>query len=220
VGLAPPYVPSTREISRSPGRAGTTGPYRSTSGALRGVPSLTLFLRPLPVPTTPRTMSRGATPAGHLSGAPLHATRQAAGVPSARSQTSPSPSRGRADGASLGRPRHEPRRTRRPAPPDATLRGSSPACDGVPLSLGRATPPATRLMGRRDARPHNTRHNVGAPGRHHTRTAISDSEQVRLPPSAVRSRRRPRSRRRQGTRRHRRRRRTDPERSPIRTRPS
>ena len=32
----------------------------------------------------------------------------------------PSPSRDRADGATLGRPRHEPRRTRRPALPDTT----------------------------------------------------------------------------------------------------
>ena len=65
--------------------------------------------------STWRKTSRAATPAVHRPGASAPATKQAAGAPSARSQPYPSPSRGRADGATLGRPRHEPRRTRRPA---------------------------------------------------------------------------------------------------------
>ena len=96
-----------------------------------------------------------APPAVDRSGAPAPATRQAAGAPSARSQSFNPPPRDRADGTTLGRPRHEPRRTRRPAPRDATQRGSFPAFEEVPLPRGHATPPATRLMGRRDARPHN-----------------------------------------------------------------
>ena len=47
------------------------------------------------------------------------------------------------------------RRIRRSTPWDATPRGSSPAYVNAPPSRGHATPPATRLMGRRDARPHN-----------------------------------------------------------------
>ena len=71
---------------RSSGRAG-----------LAVVPSMPIRLRSLL-----RTMSNRATPAVHRPGAPLHATRQAAGAPSAGSQSSNHPSRDRADGATLG----------------------------------------------------------------------------------------------------------------------
>jgi len=60
------------------------------------------------VPTIPtrlrfsfRTMSNRATPAVHRPGAPLHATMQAAGAPSAGSQSFNILSRDRADGATL-----------------------------------------------------------------------------------------------------------------------
>jgi hypothetical protein len=61
------------------------------------------------VPTMPnrlrftlRTMSNRATPAAHRPGAPLHARKQAAGVPSAGSQPFNHPPRDPADGATLG----------------------------------------------------------------------------------------------------------------------
>ena len=73
VGLAPPYVPNTRAISRSPGRAG-----------FDIVPAMSIRS-----PLTHRTMSNRATLAAKRFGAPLQATRQAAGVPSVRSQPSP-----------------------------------------------------------------------------------------------------------------------------------
>ena len=135
-----------------------------TSGARRGVPGLTLCLR-CPSRCTPRSAQcltgqpprytvpvrlfrpRGRPPACHRRGrSPL-----------------PSPPRDRADGATLGRPRHQPRRTRRPTFRDVTPRGSSPAFEDGPLSLGHATPPAARLMGRRDARPHTMRTRRPAP---------------------------------------------------------
>ena len=94
-------------------------PYRSTSGTLRGVPSLTLFLRPLPVRTASRTMSRGATLAVQRPGEAVPTTRQAAGVPSARSQLLNHLSRDRADGATLAH------RARRPAARDTMERGPS-----------------------------------------------------------------------------------------------
>ena len=62
-----------------------------------------------------RTMSTRATPAAHLPGAAVPATRQAAGAPSARSQPPPvTPARPRRWG-DAGTPAAKPRRTRRPA---------------------------------------------------------------------------------------------------------
>jgi len=69
-----------------------------------------------------RTMSNRATPAAQRSGAPLHATRQAAGVPSAGSQPFPSPPRGRADGATLGS-----------LPPGGDSEGRRPGTPSVPM---------------------------------------------------------------------------------------
>ena len=96
---------------------------------------------------TLRTMSTRATPAVHLPGAALPATMQAAGVPSARSQSFNPLPRDRADGATLGRPRHEPRRTRRPAFRDATQRGP-----GAWLSFRREKVPGTAPIASLEAR--------------------------------------------------------------------
>ena len=78
------------------------------------------------VPATPRrprvghrTLACRATLAVHRSGAPLQATKEAAGVPSAWSQFLNPPPRDRADGATLGRRR----RTGRLGLRDATHRG-------------------------------------------------------------------------------------------------
>ena len=94
------------DVSRSPGRAG-----------FDIVPPRQFRLH-----STLRTMSNRATPAVHRPGAAAQVTRQAAGAPSARLQSINPPARDRADGATLGRPRHQPRRTRRPALRDATPR--------------------------------------------------------------------------------------------------
>jgi len=102
-----------------------------------------------------------ATLAVELSGAAVHGAKEAAGVPSAWSQLFNHPSRDHADGATLGRRR----RTRRPGLQDAGQRGEPPAYRCFPLSLGYAIPTAARLMGRRDARPHNTIQKAGIPGR-------------------------------------------------------
>ena len=70
---------------------------RATSGALRGVPGLTLCLRcPSGCTSRPAQCRYRATPAVHRSGAAVPATRQAAGAPSAWSHLSPaSPARPR-----------------------------------------------------------------------------------------------------------------------------
>ena len=65
-------------------------PCRSTSSALRGVPGTALCLRcPAGCPPRSAQCRCRATPAGHHPGAAVHVTRQAAGVPSARSQPFP-----------------------------------------------------------------------------------------------------------------------------------
>ena len=119
---------------------------------------------------------RGADP-------PLHATRQAAGASSAWSQPSNPPPRDRADGATLGRrDANASRRIRRPALRDVRARGPLPTCRLAPLSRGHAIPSSARLMGRRDARPHNA-----------DRKAFV---QIRMHPDRPRSDERPRRRRR------------------------
>jgi len=92
----------------------------------------------------------------------------------------PLPSRDRADGATLGR------RTRRPGPRDATERGPLPTSPHAPLPRGHATPPAARLTGRRDARPHNADRKAGAPGRQR-----SGSNQVQRSATAIGDRNQP-----------------------------
>jgi len=109
--------------------------------------SLNAITRPL----ASRKTSRGATLAADRSGASLHATRQAAGAPSAGSQSFNHPPRYHADGATLGCRRQ----TRRPALRKTKLCGTPPEPKSSPLPRGHATPPTTRLMGRRGARPHN-----------------------------------------------------------------
>jgi hypothetical protein len=106
-------------------------------------------------------------------------------VPSARSQPAPVTS---ARPRRWGDAREPPmrRRLRRPAPRDATARGPFPGSWNLPLSLGYANSPAARLMGRRDARPHNQTQKAGAPerlrsGRNQVQrsgTAISGSDRV------------------------------------------
>jgi len=85
-GASPTLLSENPDFWRSSGRAG-----------IAIVPTMPIRLR-LPH----RTMASRATPAVHRSGAPLHATMQAAGAPSARSQSFNHPSRDRADGATLG----------------------------------------------------------------------------------------------------------------------
>jgi len=81
----------------------------------RGVPGLIIVPARSPQErVSSRTMSCRATLAAERSGAPLPAANEAAGAPSAWSQSLTLLSRDHADGATLGRPRLEPRRTRRP----------------------------------------------------------------------------------------------------------
>ena len=162
---APEPHPDSRDCGATPGHVGL---WRRLGCAVLDV----FLIDPSHATSTGRKTSRGATPAGHRPGAALHATRQAAGASSAWSQLSNDPPRDRADGATLGRPRHQPRRTRRPAPRDATPRGSSPACLNAPPPRGHATPPVARLKvgpappyGRRDARPHTVDRTAGSPRR-------------------------------------------------------
>ena len=145
-------------LARSPGRAG-----------FDIVPAMHSRLF-----TTPRTMSNRATLAAKRSGAPLHATRQAAGVPSAGSQPFNHPPRDRDDGATLGCRRQ----TRRPVPRDAMGRGTTPAPRSGPPPLGHATPSVARLMGRRDARPHTPDQKAGAPGRKRTYCSMTSSPPI------------------------------------------
>jgi hypothetical protein len=85
-----PY-PSTW-ASRTHRGAPSAPASRATSGAHRGVPSLVFFsLIALTRRFDSRKTPRGATPAVNRSSASLHATRQAAGVPSAGSQPPHSP---------------------------------------------------------------------------------------------------------------------------------
>ena len=149
-GASPTLRPEHAGIWRSPGRAGfdivPAMPFRQpprSAQCLTGQPSRYT----LPVRLSTR---RGRPPACH---------RRGRSPPSHLLATAPMVRRWAARGKSRGGP--EGRRSRTP-------RGSSPACDDVPLSLGHATPPATCLMGRRDARPHNTDQKAGALGRHAT----------------------------------------------------
>ena len=110
-GASPTLHPEHAGFWLSPGRAG-----------FDIVPSM-----PFRLHATLRTMSNRATLAVYRSGASAPATRQAAGVPSARSQSFNHQPRDRAEGATLGRPRHEPRRTRRPALLDAEAAAAAAA---------------------------------------------------------------------------------------------
>jgi hypothetical protein len=148
---------------------------------------------------TCRKTPRGATPAGHRSGASAPATKQAAGALSARSQPFNPPPRDRADGATLGRPRQQPRRTRRPALRDATCRsfrkrqapprphrlrfregGRCPPQD--PLSLSPLT--SRRRNHRLAALPRRPRHDLASsPPLHVTLSgAASEAAQSKGPP--------------------------------------
>ena len=140
-----------------------------TSGPHRGVPGLTLCLRCPSGRPSPTAQCLTGQPSRRNASVHLSTPR---GRPPAchrrgRRPSNP-PSRDRADGATLGRPRHEPRRTRRPALRDTMQRGPLPASRNAPLPRGHAIASASRLMGRRDARPHNARPTAGAPGRHAT----------------------------------------------------
>jgi hypothetical protein len=83
---SPPYFPDNRGIWRSSGGAG-----------FDIVPTMPIRLR-----HALRTMSYRATLAEDRPGAPLHAAKQAAGVPSVWSQSFNHPPRDPADGATLG----------------------------------------------------------------------------------------------------------------------
>ena len=141
-----------RDDSRPDSEGGASPTLRSDRAGLwqyRGVPGST-SCRKRPTGPASRGQNAGSVPgslfvrrkgAWHRShripwGAEraLQATMQAAGVPSARSQSYPLPPRDRADGATLGRPRHQPRRTRRPAIQDAMQRGPLPRT-GAPRCL-------------------------------------------------------------------------------------
>jgi hypothetical protein len=88
-----------------------------------GVPSLTLFLMRLRSATRDPNNVKGGNHGQPPSGAPVPATREAAGVPSAWSQSFNSPPRDHADGATLGRLR----RTRRPGFREATMSAMEPS---------------------------------------------------------------------------------------------
>ena len=142
----------------------TPRPSTRGYGAHRGVPGTALCLRcPAGCPPRSAQCRCRAPPAGHRPGASLHATRQAAGAPSARSQPHPVTSARPRRWGDAGTPPNR-RRIRRPAPWDAIQRGPKPTSPHAPLPRGHATPPAARLMGRRDARPHNADQKAGAPG--------------------------------------------------------
>ena len=101
-------------------------PSTRASGAHRGVPGSTLCLR-CPLCCAPRSAQ---CPTGQPPRytAPVHLLPPRSRPPACHRRGRsplPSPPRDRADGATLGRPRHEPRRTRRPALRDAKASSST-----------------------------------------------------------------------------------------------
>jgi hypothetical protein len=119
-------IPESVDIWRSPGRAG-----------FDIVPTMRNRRR-----STFRTMSNRAPPAAHHPGAPLHSTRQAAGVPSAWSQPFILLPRDRADGATLGSlPPGGDSEGRRPRTP----RRGRPGCSSFP-HRSRPSPAGTPAL--------------------------------------------------------------------------
>ena len=119
-----------------------------------GVPSLTLF--PLFALTSPfafGTMSRGATSANRD---PVRLSTQRGWPPACHRRGRSPPRYLRATAPMVRRWRASQREAKQKAgAPGRHQTRTIPAYRNAPLSLGHANPATTRLMGRRDARPHN-----------------------------------------------------------------
>ena len=158
---------------RSPGRAGIAperaGIWRSPGRAgLDIVPALLSRLR-----VRPMTMSCRATLAAERPGASVPVTKQAAGAPSAWSQSFNCPPRDRADGATLGRRR----RTRRPG----LRKGSTRYPPHPPLTTSRPQDLTTsRPHDLKTSRPHDLIR--GSAMNHATATSAANPAATRKDP--------------------------------------